>query len=295
MSHFEIATVCILTTDAARARLWAEAVSQAGMRVGRPDTADAQSAPVEVVLTDRWPAASELQQTERSDPALETAGPPGVVCVGQDGPADVVLPADATGREIGLACRLLAQVVRLRWQLRLRERLQQRLTTEAMTDPLTGLPNRRAWDCTLQEYLAAKNADQPLCMAVLDLDHFKRINDSHGHVVGDRVLQVVGVALRDSLRGGDFVARLGGDEFGLLLPVPSPLVGIGIVDRVRRRLPTALEQAALPVVTASAGCHVLSGSVGAPLPCPDILLDAADQALQQAKRAGRDRTLAWSI
>jgi GGDEF domain-containing protein len=88
------------------------------------------------------------------------------------------------------------------------------LSDEALTDALTGLPNRRAWDRQLRQLSAA---GQPSGVGMLDLDHFKQFNDTHGHPVGDRLLKETAAAWRDQLCVGDILARIGGEEFGLLL------------------------------------------------------------------------------
>ena len=113
---------------------------------------------------------------------------------------------------------------------------------QALSDPLTGLPNRRAWDLALKEWVAAAaDGANRLCVAILDLDHFKQINDVHGHVIGDEVLCASGQEVYDNLRQDDFVARLGGDEFGLLLWVPDEEVTLAVLERVRTAASRALQ------------------------------------------------------
>jgi len=217
---------------------------------------------------------------------------PGVVRLGSSGNADVALPADATSRELALACRLLGEIVRLRRKLARGSQLHQQLAVAAMTDPLSGLPNRRAWDKTLVEHLTDAAPKGPRCVAIVDLDHFKRVNDRHGHVVGDAVLRTAGQAIRDGLRQDDFVARLGGDEFGLLLAVPDSAAARSVLDRVRRSLPDRLGRAGLPEVTASAGYCLWPTEANSPaLPSPEPVVTAADNALHQAKQQGRDRVV----
>ncbi len=216
---------------------------------------------------------------------------PGLLLIGSDGPADVHLAEDVTRRELRLACRLLAEVVRLRRKIHRSEQSRRRLSAEALTDPLTGLPNRRAWDRTLTERLDALadgTSDEKLCLAILDLDRFKPVNDSHGHAVGDEVLRAAGEAIRTGLRGDDFVARLGGDEFGLLLTVPDQDTAATVVDRVRESLPRHMARSATHAITASAGFHVVSPNDH---PTAAALTSAADAALRQAKQSGRDRTV----
>jgi diguanylate cyclase (GGDEF)-like protein len=204
--------------------------------------------------------------------------------------ADVTLPEDANDRELLLACRLLAENVRLRRQLRTTARQQQELTELAHTDSLTGLFNRRAWEEALSSrWERACLSGQPMCVAVFDVDHFKRVNDTHGHMVGDRLLQVVGRALRRGVRQGDVVARLGGDEFGLVLSDIDHQAVPAVIERLRCSLATALKDESLPRTTCSAGYSMGYGDQR-----PDAaarLFAAADQALHQAKREGRDRAV----
>jgi diguanylate cyclase (GGDEF)-like protein len=156
----------------------------------------------------------------------------------------------------------------------------------ALTDALTGLPNQRAsHDTILRTTAHAARALNPLAVALLDLDHFKQINDLYGHEKGDEVLAAVGATLTASLRASDFAGRYGGEEFLLLLPD----TGIGEAITIAERLRTALSALTIPGVdqpiTASFGIAVL----------PDHATDAAtllrkaDAALYTAKAAGRDR------
>jgi diguanylate cyclase (GGDEF)-like protein len=144
----------------------------------------------------------------------------------------------------------------------------------ASTDALTGLPNRRAWETSLQRALAEK---QEVALAMLDFDHFKEFNDSQGHPAGDRLLRETAAAWREELRAGDFVARLGGDEFALLLPDCTAANALEVVERLRQRIPS--EQ------TCSAG--IATHVPGSP---PEALMAQADTALYEAKTAGRNRT-----
>jgi diguanylate cyclase (GGDEF)-like protein len=148
------------------------------------------------------------------------------------------------------------------------------LTDMASTDALTGLPNRRAWETSLERALSE---DQGVALAMLDLDHFKEFNDTHGHPAGDRLLRETAAAWREELRAGDLVARLGGDEFALLLPDCNAANALEVVERLRLRIPN--EQ------TCSAGI-----ATHAPGAAPEALMAQADTALYEAKTAGRDRT-----
>jgi diguanylate cyclase (GGDEF)-like protein len=250
----------------------------------------------------QWPgpdaAGPDVVVTDRAEPADAAPGDCGVVRVGGDGPpdapppADVRLPADCSPRELVLACRLLAQIVRLRRQQRRAVEAHDHLSRQALTDPLTGLPNRRAWEAAVLERIAAAPAAALLCLAILDIDHFKQVNDRHGHAVGDEVLRAAGRAMLDNLRQGDFVARLGGDEFGLLLAAPDAEQAAAVVERVRAALPARLAHHALPPATASAGYRVSPAERSSLSTSAAALLAAADAALREAKRTGRNRTVA---
>ncbi|MGD0246836.1 MAG: diguanylate cyclase, partial [Streptosporangiaceae bacterium] len=146
----------------------------------------------------------------------------------------------------------------------------ERLAESASTDVLTGLPNRRMLD----RALGRLSADDIVIM--LDLDHFKQVNDNFGHAVGDEVLRVFGRVLRSTVRGRDIVGRFGGEEFLIVLAPPEG------ADALLRRLRAGwLTERPLPV-TFSAGIAAMAGD-------PDETVRLADQALYQAKEAGRDQ------
>lgn len=147
------------------------------------------------------------------------------------------------------------------------------LTDMASTDALTGLPNRRAWEDRLTHALLE---EEPFVLAMLDLDHFKRFNDTRGHPAGDRLLKETAAAWREELRIGDFLGRIGGEEFALLLPQCTPADALMVVDRLRRRVP--YEQ------TCSAGVVIRE-----PYEAAEALMTRVDEALYDAKSAGRDR------
>jgi diguanylate cyclase (GGDEF)-like protein len=147
------------------------------------------------------------------------------------------------------------------------------LTDEAHTDPLTGLPNRRAWDARLALALAE---GQPLAVVMLDLDHFKRFNDTYGHPAGDALLQDAGAAWRSVIRDRDFLARLGGEEFGVLIFSTDQQSTVTTVDRIRVQVPGE--------ETCSAGIAFRE-----PGETAQALIERADQALYEAKSSGRNR------
>jgi diguanylate cyclase (GGDEF)-like protein len=152
------------------------------------------------------------------------------------------------------------------------------LETIARTDELTGLRNRRAWHEVLpREMSRALRSSEPLCVAMLDLDHFKQYNDERGHQTGDRLLKQVAGAWSTELRPTDILARYGGEEFTLALPVCPVQEALDVVERLRAVMPDHQ--------TCSAGIACWDGCESAV-----ELLGRADDALYEAKRAGRNQT-----
>jgi two-component system cell cycle response regulator len=156
-----------------------------------------------------------------------------------------------------------------------------RLESLIREDPLTGLSNRRFILTQLAGMVSgARRHGRPLSIAIVDLDHFKSINDEHGHQTGDDVLTAAVGAMRRRLRAEDQLGRLGGEEFLVLLPDTGADAAPVVADSLRGEVAGA---AAPVAVTASAGVATWEGEA------PEELLRRADQALYEAKRAGRDR------
>ncbi len=156
----------------------------------------------------------------------------------------------------------------------------------AASDGLTGLPNNRAvTDALKRTFAHAAATGAPLALLLLDLDHFKRVNDQHGHEVGDQVLAGVGATLRGVLRAGDFAGRAGGEEFAVLLPD----TGIAVAVEIAERLCAAIAEISLPGSSASVTASI--GVAGFPdhASTLDRLERLADAALYVAKRQGRNR------
>jgi diguanylate cyclase len=170
--------------------------------------------------------------------------------------------------------RSSAKVAKLRGDLR-------GAVQDALTDPVTGLANRRSFDLELRRIAARVDRSSLAHLVMADIDHFKRVNDVHGHDIGDEVLRVVGEVLLAHVRRDSLVARLGGDEFGLLLPGASPRYTAGIATRLCELL------ASRPLVVRGhrevigvAGWH--AGDTSAEW------YARADVALYEAKRRGRN-------
>ncbi len=164
--------------------------------------------------------------------------------------------------------------------------LQRALVTQAITDPLTGAYNRRH----LQEHLAQRVAPAGTdaagdALLAIDIDHFKRINDVHGHAVGDQVLCRLVAAIHARKRGGDLLFRTGGEEFMLLLPRITLSAAHGVAEELRKRLAQA-ELVPDETVTVSIGVSAL-----APRQPVEAWVRAADAALYEAKRGGRNRVV----
>jgi diguanylate cyclase len=167
-----------------------------------------------------------------------------------------------------------------------REHLEEQ-RQKALIDPLTGLPNRAAWSERLEYEIGQwQKHGNTLMLAMLDLDHFKRINDNYGHLAGDKVLKIIANVLRKRLRPTDFIARFGGEEFVLLMPSTVPADGMKLLETLRASIEACpFHFRGEPVtVTLSIGLATFRhGEHG------DVVLKRADQALYRAKNAGRNR------
>jgi diguanylate cyclase (GGDEF)-like protein len=153
------------------------------------------------------------------------------------------------------------------------------VTAQALSDSLTGLPNRRALDQQLQQALTGLDS-QPFAVAMVDLDDFKDVNDRHSHATGDAVLRAVATALRTALRADDSVARYGGDEFVVLLPGTTPGAAKIALERAVRAVAALPEKVGVGV-TLSVGVVAVGDSDDA-----DSVIARADSAMYRAKRLG---------
>ena len=197
-----------------------------------------------------------------------------------------------TTRRQEFALRLSAELAneRLRAEIARRERLEHDLVLRANTDPLTKIANRRHFEeQSADEFRRCQRNHQPLSLMVIDVDHFKWINDTHGHAAGDEVLRVLSEALSEHVRRVDVVGRLGGEEFAVIMPGADLARADEAAERLRARVSGLRVELATGVVrlTVSIGvteCDVwteqLSGA-----------LARADDAMYQAKAGGRDRVV----
>lgn len=220
------------------------------------------------------PLAPEFAGAERPpavclwQPILRSRAPVGVLGLYWDDPNALADPG-----VLSLTDLLTAEVAVTLERISLLTRLE----VMARTDELTGLPNRRAWQEELPREIArAERSGDTLCVAMLDLDRFKRYNDDFGHQAGDRLLKEVAGAWIAALRATDTLARYGGEEFALALPACSPSRALEVVERLCEATPGGQ--------TCSAGIAVWDGSESA-----GEVLGRADWALYHSKRNGRDR------
>jgi diguanylate cyclase (GGDEF)-like protein len=181
----------------------------------------------------------------------------------------------------------LARVLRRSW------RENRTLATYAMRDQLTGLANRRAFTAHLKQWTAwSARYGRPIAVILLDVDLFKRVNDTHGHAVGDAVLLAVAKAVASATRASDMSARYGGDEFAVLAPETGPDEARHLAERIMdavREVRVGVDDGSVVSVTVSIGSSVAVDRPDSEPRSIDELLAGADQGLYAAKRAGRDR------
>ena len=159
----------------------------------------------------------------------------------------------------------------------------------ATTDALTGLPNRRYFDEYVGLLAKRRRAEDQVGVLMIDIDRFKKLNDTFGHAVGDHVLREVAQAIAGAVREGDVPARFGGEEFAVLLRNPGPDIAVEVGERVRRAVNTLdLRKLGVPGVSVSVGVSIADS----PDQSLEAVIDEADRALYRAKRGGRDRVVA---
>ncbi len=163
---------------------------------------------------------------------------------------------------------------------------------EATTDSLTGIANRKRFDARLREEMEdAKDTGEPLSLLMLDIDHFKRFNDSHGHLIGDHVLRLLSDVMQQSIKGRDIAARFGGEEFSIILPSTVLAHATALANAIREKI--AKKTIVNRVTGAELGSITLSIGAAQFRPGEAVaeLVDRADAALYRAKNGGRNRVV----
>jgi diguanylate cyclase len=166
------------------------------------------------------------------------------------------------------------------------------IRAESLTDPLTGLGNRKHFDQSIEAAVQAALANgEPLSLMMFDIDHFKSFNDNYGHLTGDQVLRLVGMSLKQTIKGQDITARYGGEEFAVVLPNTALRQALTVADHIRRavmakELKKKSSGEILGRVTISVGVSMLK-----PGDDTDALIERADACLYAAKRNGRNRVI----
>lgn len=240
----------------------------------------ALTAPLVIPVSDRWALAAISLECLAVYVLLEVVGVPAHPSV-QALSADATLPLRLS---VFLGCALILFAATLMSEVIL-DRLERRITALAHTDALTGLANRRQFQLALDAALARR--DGTLCVAMLDLDHFKAVNDRHGHETGDDLLRAVAQGLLQARRQADLVARVGGEEFAVLLADTGLEQAAAAMERHRQAigaLRLRLDDGQVVRGSASVGVAALQ-----PGDTARSLLAAADRALYAAKQAGRNR------
>jgi len=187
-----------------------------------------------------------------------------------------------------LLARIRAGMRIVELQARLLES-NRRLEELTVTDPLTSLRNRRAFEQELAtQFNRARRYSRPLSLIIIDIDHFKSINDTHGHPAGDAVLRAVAAILERETRSSDLVARIGGEEIAVLLPETALFEAVQVAEKIRASVAAAdvrAGQASVPVTVSAGVANVPHSDVSSSAE----LVRAADQALYRAKQNGRNR------
>jgi diguanylate cyclase (GGDEF)-like protein len=164
----------------------------------------------------------------------------------------------------------------------------ERLSELATTDPLTGCGNRRHFMERAHELMALGRRGMPMSLAIMDLDHFKLINDSHGHPIGDEVLRLAGRTAREQVRVTDLIGRIGGEEFAVLMPNTRAAAALTLADRLRAALADAELTVGDLTIRATASLGLAEQRDGEDF---DGLYARADAALYAAKEGGRNRVV----
>ncbi|MEM9655827.1 MAG: diguanylate cyclase [Actinomycetota bacterium] len=269
----------LLTTDdplanaAAFDSLSFTAAANLGMTIGE----------VESILEELRPELDEVSRMFDFDP------------VGQNAAADLV--RDAHSQLVKISLETAGALAQAKDQNDALVELNERLEEAASTDPLTGLPNRRTFNAYLTNRIAGRlRTPRPTLLGLLmiDIDHFKQVNDRYGHGVGDEVLTEIGARLLNGTRRGELPARIGGEEFALVMPETTEEELPGAAERFRELIGTEpVDTSAGPLqITASIGA---SYSAGTSIDTEGDMLEVTDKALYEAKANGRNRVVIASV
>lgn len=200
---------------------------------------------------------------------------------------------EETERIVGRSERLGVDLKQSSDKIDALERTLEDLRKEATTDGLTGIANRRYFDMALQTMSGeAMNSGDDLSLLLIDIDHFKMVNDTWGHATGDAVIQLVAATLAQNVKGQDCVARYGGEEFAVILPTTSINAAMHVGENIRTALARRMfaprndeESVCAVTVSIGAACYDPGEAIAQ-------LIQRADAALYQAKKTGRDRVVA---
>jgi diguanylate cyclase (GGDEF)-like protein/PAS domain S-box-containing protein len=265
------------------------------------------------VLVDPIFSLEDCWALRRGQPHSVTDPQAGLLChhfVDPPGSGYLCVPMMVKGKTLGLLCLMGFAMEKGEHQVRERQlalmvgesikltlsnlNLRRKLREQATRDPLTGLFNRRHLEDSLSRELhRARRMKSPLCIAMLDLDHFKRFNDTFGHQAGDLLLRELGQVLREKLRKSDIACRYGGEEFMIVMPDSSIADTCQRVEEIRvlvKKLEIRYGEQLLSTITLSAGIAGTREHGGVTM---REFLHAADTALYAAKQAGRDRVVVY--
>jgi diguanylate cyclase (GGDEF)-like protein len=259
---------------------WAEWLSDSGFHVHLASWGLDEDCIPDIIITSKV-VSPELQARFSSELQSELVS---TISIESESACEFYVSKDSDRDQFNRVVDMVAKIVHLRRRLKSNELRIRNLSSLAMTDPLTGIANRRAWSDELNSRLVDKEA---ICIAIIDADFFKAINDQDGHNIGDQVLRKIARAMRAKLRGRDFLARLGGDEFGLLISDVDHDVADSIVERIRSSVTKSLAKHHLPSVTLSAGYVFIEKYSGV---TEELLYALASKSLQVAKRKQRNCT-----
>lgn len=200
-----------------------------------------------------------------------------------------LIPLSGVNGQITRVCLLVYDVTEIATRKKALESANKTLQKLSRTDKLTRLYNRGYLEeCLEQEFKRCERSKRPASLILLDIDHFKTFNDTHGHAAGDEVLRAVAKAIRQAQRSTDIAGRYGGEEFGIVLPETNQAQALLVAERLRQRIAgTVVDWEGIPLqVTVSVGIAQYSGM----LEDHQSWLEQSDKALYQAKEGGRNRS-----